>query len=154
MARETFPYEGDREVIRDFLAGKARGVSDQLAINGGALTFNTSSIGNPITAAWFDTAGALVAKIPAGYDAMYVSAIVEEILRQLRMDERKLVRDVVDGPGRDPADLMIKPGTEVAVQRHFAWFFDDVRAYVDQPFVICGPLGVRAHQAEHKHGRK
>lgn len=140
MPRDIFPFEADREIIAHFLAGKHKKSSAHLTITDGTLALSMSSVGNPVVVAWYDTAGALCSRIPSGYDSMYTAAVVEEILGQLGMDRRMLVRDVVM--------------EQAAANRHFAWFFDGAPVNIDQPFVICGPLGARAHRLGRSKKRK
>lgn len=145
MPRDLFPYEPDREVIAKFLAGKSAPAhaGDDVTNNGNTLFFQNLSV------AWFDSAGALCAKLSGsvdGYEHHYASAIIDEILKQLGLEDRKVTQEITL-----MSDYALHHVTEPA--RQIMHFFDGQPIAIDEPVVLCGPLGVAAYRAANK-GRR
>jgi hypothetical protein len=129
MPRDVFPHAADRDVIAMFLAG-----AGLFPIETDYLTASKSSLGvNGYTVAWFDTAGALCAKVPNGLDIQYCRRTINEIMRQLSVPER---------------ELTIEHGEWVSNDlREIRCFFDGSPVTHEAPFVLAGSLSMQAHQA-------
>ncbi len=124
MAREVFPYEGDRETIRTFLSGSqltattAFGVS---TIHQGKLHISGDVF------AWYDTQGALWAHIGVGH-VMHTQIRAFNYIAEL--------------VGLS-AYLVVERRQEGDVIRTQLWFDGQEIGY-NSPFVVLGSLSMRA----------
>lgn len=145
--RATFPYPEDREVIAHFLAGRPmRGKTQPSA--GGVSRMNDSIMVGSVTVAWFNPSdGALMGKLLAGADYHPGVLLVHAVTDMLGASELRVTREsepleIRAGARRDASVIGLSPDAE----RH-RFFFAGAPVQIDQPFLICGPMGVRAYRA-------
>lgn len=128
MSREVFPYADDRAFIDAWLLGKLlAGPSDWLEANTKSLLL----MGNTI--AWFGTDGALYGKVPSSQCLCPAIRALDYIARTLGMETAEITVEecVAEDTGKHGSRLF-HAGTEI---NH------------EQPFVMCGPLGMQAYRA-------
>ena len=128
MSREVFPYADDRAFIDAWLLGKPRAtVSDWLNLAGG----NLNLMGNTI--AWIGTDGALYAKLPNSQWLYPAIRALDHIARNLGMESAEItVEECVVEDTSKHGSRLFHAGTQI---NH------------EQPFVLCGPLGMQAYRA-------
>ncbi len=138
-SRDLFPRHDDRVVIQAFLTGRPRTrhatPSASIAIDHTSLVFTNGGT----VVAWYDTAGALCAKLSPNANRAYSVLAINQIMVELGQPEKTIVREIVfdeESPVHNPSRV-----------RHF---FDGTPIATDQPFVLAGPVGVLAYRASLK----
>jgi hypothetical protein len=139
MARELFPYQADRALIRAFLRGKrlkldTAGWESNLSIKNG----NILAYGGTVNLAWIAQGdGALYAKLLN--DAAYHHSVrlIHFLLDELGQPDRRIVRE----------DAPLPEGKHAPIMRNWAYFIDGAPVGIDDPILIVGPLGLAAYRA-------
>jgi hypothetical protein len=138
VARELFPYEGDRLVIQRFLAGGkrrkhkltddlAQPSSDRMSMENGKLYLDRGMI------AWVDTGGSLVFQLSGPYP-MAVSRVVQHVNELLGIEDGEISYQ------RDTAMMSHTLG-------EWSYFHGDRPISLREPFVVAGPLSLQAYRA-------
>jgi hypothetical protein len=134
--RDVFPRLDDRVVIRGFLSGKRvrRDTPNAIVTDlNNILVFKDGG-----TIAWYDTSGALCAKLAQGGRERPQSRLAINFI----MDQM----GGVGGPVRHVEREGVPDAAAVGLNQQ-RYFFDGAPVGVDQPIVLVGPLGVIAYRA-------
>jgi hypothetical protein len=139
MARELFPYQADRALIRAFLRGKrlkldTAGWESNLSIKNG----NILAYGGTVNLAWIAQGdGALYAKLLNDVAYHHSVRLIHFLLDELGQPERRIVREdnMPAGTGTDDGKL------------RWSYFIDGSPVGIDDPILIVGPLGLAAYRA-------
>ena len=145
--RDTFPYADDLAVVDAFLRGRP------LDQNSASLIASTGKMLhwplNKTTVAWVE-GGTLNGKLLNG--PMYNPGlhILHAVIDRLGMPGQRFTREMYspEVPTFDPNGKVPVPA------RMMRYFFDGSPIQIDQPVVLCGPVGLLAYRAGLKAGAK
>ena len=134
--RDTFPYITDRHVIEAFLHRRRAGGITTCILSTDGSTLKIGLRGAEHTVAWYDSSGAIAAKLLNGFLLHYSSKVVEYINRTLGAKEFLLQRE----SEAIPADMA---GDHGLVNKH-SYFVHGNRISPEEPFLLAGPLSIAA----------
>jgi hypothetical protein len=135
--RDLYPYKDDREVIRAFLTGTARSlalnIDTSLSVGVGGRTLHGDSPSSPIIAFLSASDQALMGQLLSGSGYSHGVRVLEFIARELGLSDLMISRERL--PGVTPDSYK------------FLHFVNGQRVEGNEPFLLCGPLGLQAYRA-------
>lgn len=138
-ARDTFPFEAGRAVIRAFMMGRrsyAHHADSNVIISKGFLGVWIGVKSNPSTVAWFAPDGSLQAKLSPHLMTSYSLRVINEIAMILDPS--------------NPLTVTRETRPTSTGKPEALYFFEGSPVGIDQPFTIAGPLGMSAFRATTK----